>query len=110
MIRPWSLPTVSSLLYDAIVDQESNSQQLPYLHPQPFSYLLDALEGEVSFSSFYAAHVGAVYAQDFGKGFLAEASFQTVGTQIRAYRPLEVSDSHAPKAESSLLDSLQTYE
>lgn len=35
-----------------------------------------------------------MHTQDLGKGFLAETLKQTVGAQVRAYRPLQISYRH----------------
>ena len=71
-------------------------QERQSFHPNLLGHLLQALEGEVAFSSFDTAHVGAVDAKDFCEGFLAQASLQPVGTQVPAHRLLEITNSHIP--------------
>ena len=85
-------------------------QQLPYLHPNLLRQLLQALEGEVAFTSFDTAHVGAVDTKLVCEGFLAQASLQPVGTQVPAHRLLEITNSHVSQPGHLLLEGLQTDE
>ena len=85
-------------------------QQLLRLHPNLLRHLLQALEGEVAFTAFDTAHVGAVYSKDVCEGFLAQASLQPVGTQVPAHRLLEITNSHNPQPGYLLLEGLQTDE
>ena len=85
-------------------------QQFPRLHPNLLCHLLQALEGEVAFTSFHSAHVGAVDAKNVCEGFLAQSSLQPVGTQIPAHRLLEITNSHISQPGHLLLEGLQTDE
>ena len=85
-------------------------QERQSLHPNLLRHLLQALEGEVAFTSFDTAHVGAVDAKDVCEGFLAQASLQPVGTQVPAHRLLEITNSHISQPGYLLLEGLQTDE
>ena len=85
-------------------------QECQSLHPNLLGHLLQALEGEVAFSSFDTAHVGAVDAKNVCEGFLAQASLQPVGTQVPAHRLLEITNSHISQPGHLLLEGLQTDE
>ena len=85
-------------------------QELEGLHPNLLRHLLQALEGEVAFTAFHAAHVGAVDAKNVCEGFLAQTSLQPVGTQIPAHRLLEITNSHISQPGHLLLEGLQTDE
>ena len=85
-------------------------QQPERLHPNLLCHLLQALEGEVAFTAFDSAHVGAVDAKDVCEGFLAQASLQPVGTQVPAHRLLEITNSHISQPGHLLLEGLQTDE
>jgi hypothetical protein len=69
----------------------------------------EAFEGEVAFAALYAAHVGAVDAEDVGECFLAEAAGLAVGAQVTADGSLQVA-LHAGNGRCLLLSGLQTYE
>ena len=85
-------------------------QERQRLHPNLLCHLLQALEGEVAFTSFHPAHVGAVDTKLVCEGFLAQASLQPVGTQVPAHRLLEVTNSHISQPGYMLLEGLQTDE
>ena len=85
-------------------------QECQSLHPNLLCHLLQALEGEVAFTSFHSAHVGAVDAKNVCEGFLAQSSLQPVGTQVPAHRPLEITNSHISQPGYLLLEGLQTDE
>ena len=55
--------------------------QLLGLHPDGLGNALQALQGEVAFSSFNTTHVGAVHAQDASEGFVAETLRQPLPSQ-----------------------------
>lgn len=59
-----------------------------------FEFGCDSFHGfecEVAFAAFEAAHVGAVYAEDVGEGFLGQAAFEAVVAKVSAECSLEVS-------------------
>lgn len=85
-------------------------QQLPHLHPHRLGQSFQALEGEVAFASFQAAHVGAVDAELVGEGFLGEAFGKAVGPEVAPYGALEIADGHGVERCRTLLEGLQTYE
>ena len=85
-------------------------QERQRLHPNLLCHLLQALEGEVAFTSFHSAHVGAVDTKNVCEGFLAQASLQPVGTQVPAHRLLEITNSHISQPDYLLLEGLQTDE
>ena len=85
-------------------------QERQRLHPDLLCHLLQALEGEVAFTAFHSAHVGAVDAKLVCEGFLAQASHQPVGTQVPAHRLLKVTNSHISQPGYLLLEGLQTDE
>ena len=85
-------------------------QQLPRLHPNLLRQSFQALEGEVTFASLDATHVGAMDAKLVCEGFLAQAPLQPVGTQVPAHRLLEIANSHNPQPGHLLLEGLHTDE
>ena len=85
---------MAGFAYQGLVTLPLPPHQLLRLYPDDLGDTFQALEGEVAFSSLNTAHVGAVYTQDFGEGFLAETVRLTVGAQVRAYRPLQISHRH----------------
>ena len=85
-------------------------QERQRLHPDLLGHLLQALEGEVAFTSFDSTHVGAMDAKNVCEGFLAQASLQPVGTQVPAHRLLEITNSHISQPGHLLLEGLQTDE
>ena len=101
--RQW--PRSPNSFNPALLPQERQS-----LHPDLLCHLLQALEGEVAFTSFDTAHVGAVDAKLVCEGFLAQASLQPVGTQVPAHRLLEITNSHISQPGYLLLEGLQTDE
>ena len=66
------------------------------------------LESQVALAAFQATDVGAVVAEDDGKGFLAEIPGLTVGPEVLADRPLQIA-LHGANRGPLLLDGLQTY-
>ena len=85
-------------------------QEPQSLHPNLLRHPFQALEGEVAFTSFDTAHVGAVDAKNVCEGFLAQASLQPVGTQVPAHRLLEITNSHISQPGYLLLEGLHTDE
>ena len=82
------LEQVSSIFFS------SPPHQIQWIDAQCVSDPLQALQRQVAFSSFDATHVGTVHTEDFSEGFLAETLRQTVGAQVRAYRPLQITNRH----------------
>lgn len=66
-------------------------QQIEGINADLVGDALQALEGEVAFATFDAAHVGAVVTEDVGEGFLAEATGLAVGPEVAAQGALQVS-------------------
>ena len=85
-------------------------QERQSFHPNLLGHLLQALEGEVTLAALDPAHVGAVDTKNVCEGFLAQTSFQPVGTQVPTHRLLEVANSHIPQPGYLLLEGLQTDE
>ena len=85
------------------------AQQVEWVDADMGRDLLNALQRQVAFATFDAAHVRPVDAEHVGESLLAETTGEPVSAQVAPHRSLQIAFGQEPNAGRLLLDSLQTY-